>query len=310
MLAMPLDEFDQAVANLAVIECYAPIAAILGSKNLSTLIFPVILPLSRLRESQRRWRYECVPIGWISAPHFVGTRKHREGVITNFELSSPAYAADNIAALPLRRMVGKSPVKTNTNIAQHLSDDRAEYERVRTALAGKMFVPTEDMTLDCQIVNLSAGGARIQCEAPPPRHIRVVLYIEGFGRFEAITTRYVRDELGLRFVGTEEKRQRLLQDIASFINGGVTRATQLRRHVRTASTSFGYFVPSSGEFCLLQCTERLIARDVASNERTSSHWRDREFGCTRGRVVRHHENGIAIQFLGVEKPADHEGHSG
>ena len=31
------------------------------------------------------------------------------------------------------------------------------------------------------------------------------------------------------------------------------------------------------------------------------------FGCTKGRVVRHHENGIAIQFLGVEETADQKG---
>jgi hypothetical protein len=173
-----------------------------------------------------------------------------------------------------------------------------------------MFVPTEDMTLECQVINLSAGGALIQCEAPPPRNIRVVLYIDGFGRFEAVTTRYVRDELGLRFVCTEEKRQRLLQNIAAFINGGVTSATQLRRHVRTASTSFGYFVPPSGES--VSCNVLNISSQGMSL-RTKGRPPIGEivnFGCTKGRVVRHHENGIAIQFLGVQKPAGHKGHSG
>lgn len=173
-----------------------------------------------------------------------------------------------------------------------------------------MFVPTEDMTLDCQIVNLSAGGARIQCEALPPRNVRVVLYIDGFGRFEGVTTRYVRDELGLRFVCSEEKRQRLLQDITAFINRGVTGATQLRRHVRTASTSFGYFVPPSGKS--VSCNVLNISLQGMSL-RTKGRPPIGEivnFGCTKGRVVRHHENGIAIQFLGVEKPADHEDRSG
>jgi hypothetical protein len=96
-----------------------------------------------------------------------------------------------------------SAVRTNTNTAQQPSDDRRQCERVRVALAGKMFVPTEDLIINCQIVNLSAGGARIQCDTPPPRNIRLVLYIDGFGRFEGVTTRYVRDELVLRFVCTE-----------------------------------------------------------------------------------------------------------
>jgi hypothetical protein len=207
-------------------------------------------------------------------------------------------------------MVGKSAVRTNTNIAQHPSDDRRECERVRTALAGKMFVPTEEITLDCQIVNLSAGGAGIQCRTPPPRNIRVVLYIEGFGRIEGVASRYVRGELGFRFVCTEAKRQRLLQDIAVFINGGEKGTAQLRRHARTASTSFGYFVPSSGES--VSCNVLNLSLQGMSL-RTKGRPLIGEivnFGCTRGQVVRHHENGIAIQFLGVEKPVDHECHGG
>jgi hypothetical protein len=192
-------------------------------------------------------------------------------------------------------------MKTNTNSAQRPSDDRRRCERARITLAGKLFLPTEDMTLDCQIVSLSAGGARIQCEAPPLRNIRVVLYIDGFGRFEGVTTRCVRDELGLRFVCTEEKRQQLLQDIAGFINGGVTGATQLRRHVRTASISFGYFVPPSGES--ISCNVLNISSQ-GMPLRTKGRPPIGEivnFGCTKGRVVRHHQGGIAVEFLGVGK---------
>ena len=201
-------------------------------------------------------------------------------------------------------------MRTNTNTAQQPSDDRRVCERVRVALAGKMFVPTEDLIINCQIVNLSAGGARIQCEAAPPRNIRVVLYIDGFGRFEGVTTRHVRDELVLRFVCTEEERKRLLQDIAALIKGGVTRATQLRRHIRTASISFGYFVPSSGES--VSCSVLNISLQGMSL-RTKGRPPIGEivnFGCTKGRVVRHHENGIAIQFLGVGRPTDHKSNSG
>jgi PilZ domain len=207
-------------------------------------------------------------------------------------------------------MVGKSPVTTNSNVARHPSDDREEYESASPALAGKMFVPAEDMALDCQIIILSAEGARIQCEAPAPPNTRVVLYIDGFGRFEGVTTRYIRNELGLRFVCPEERRQKLLHDIAAFINGQATCATELRRHVRTPSISFGYFVPPSGES--VSC-EVLDISSQGMSLRTKGRPPIGEvvnFGCTKGRVVRHHKNGIAIQFLGMEKLAEDDGHGG
>jgi hypothetical protein len=77
--------------------------------------------------------------------------------------------------------------------------------------------------------------------------------------------------------------------------------------IRTASISFGYFVPPSGES--ISCNVLNISSQGMSL-RTKGRPPIGEivnFGCTKGRVVRHHENGIAIQFLGVEETADHKG---
>ena len=91
-------------------------------------------------------------------------------------------------------------MKPNAQVAQHKSGEQRTHERVVTALAGKLFVPAEQVTLDCQIINLSGGGAGIQCAEPPPLNTFVVLYIDGFGRFDGVATRYVEGELGLKFV--------------------------------------------------------------------------------------------------------------
>ena len=63
------------------------------------------------------------------------------------------------------------------------SADQRQYERVSTGLLGKLFVPAEDRTIDCRVLNLSAGGASVKCDEPPYLHAFVVLYVDGFGRF-------------------------------------------------------------------------------------------------------------------------------
>src|SRR5258708_15892267 len=122
-------------------------------------------------------------------------------------------------------------MKSNTQAAQ--SRDQRSSERIAVRLAGKLFVPAEASTLDCTIINLSLGGAGIYCAEPPPLDAFVVLYVDGFGRFEGVTTRYVEGELGLKFVCKAAKRKRLEQDLEAFVRDGMTGVTRLRRHRRS-----------------------------------------------------------------------------
>src|SRR5438067_9309344 len=117
--------------------------------------------------------------------------------------------------LSLRHLRKHADVGTimNSKAQPVRSADQRSSERFAVRLAGKLFVPAEKTTLECTIVNLSVGGAGIYCSEPPPLDAFVVLYVEGFGRFDGVTTRYVRGELGLKFVCKEAKRKRLEQDL-------------------------------------------------------------------------------------------------
>jgi hypothetical protein len=190
-------------------------------------------------------------------------------------------------------------MKSNANASPKPPAEQRAYERIATALVGKFFVPAEEVTLDCQVINLSAGGAGVKCAEPPPLNTFVVLYIDGFGRFECVATRFVDGELGLRFVCKEAKRQRLLRDLSSYVNSGATTDTKLRRHPRNASVSVGYFSRPSGES--VRCDVLDISLQGVSL-RTDSRPPLGEIinlGRTWGRVIRHHQDGIALQFIEI-----------
>ena len=105
-------------------------------------------------------------------------------------------------------------MKSNAQIAPQKAIDRRAHERFGTALAGKFYVPAEQVVLDCEVTNLSGGGASLHCAQPVPPNTDGVLYIEGLGRFECVTTRYAEGLLGLSFVCNEAKRRRLMSDLA------------------------------------------------------------------------------------------------
>jgi hypothetical protein len=180
--------------------------------------------------------------------------------------------------------------------AQVARDQRRD-ERVSVALAGKLFVPAEEITLDCTIINLSVGGAGIYCSEPPPLDCFVVLYIDSFGRFEGVTTRYVEGELGLKFVCKEAKRQRLEQDLAAYVAEGMTGVTRLRRHRRTeAPIQIDHFTMGDGYETACKLMDISLQGALLKTKARPAIGEIIQLGQTRAWVVRHHDEGIGVQF--------------
>jgi len=183
------------------------------------------------------------------------------------------------------------------------SRDRRGSDRVSAQLEGKLFVPAEERTVDCTISNLSVGGAGIKCEEPPPLDSFVVLYVDGFGRFDGVATRYHEGELGLKFVCKEAKRKRLEQDLEVFVREGMSGVTHLHRDRRAAEAKIGYFTCADGSraYChlldisLQSATLKTLARPAIGEMVLLGH--------AKGWVVRHHQQGIDIQFT---EPTENE----
>jgi hypothetical protein len=174
--------------------------------------------------------------------------------------------------------------------------ERRGNERVSAQLEGKLFVPAEERTMDCTIVNLSVSGAGIQCEEPPPLDAFVVLYVDGFGRFDGVTTRYSEGELGLKFVCKEAKRKRLEQDLEVFVREGMSGVTHLHRDRRAAGEPINVFICPDGSRA--SCTLMDISLQTATLKTLArpSIGEVILLGQTRAWVVRHHQQGIDVQF--------------
>jgi hypothetical protein len=178
--------------------------------------------------------------------------------------------------------------------------DQREFQRFALNLQGKLFVPAESSTMDCEVVDLSAGGAGVRCEDAPPLETFVVLYVDGFGRFEAVATRFVDGLLGLRFLCTETKRQRLIEKLNVFVNHGLTAATRLRRYERMAPGSLSHFTRADGQQVRCDVLDiSLQGFSLKTNVRPPIDELVR-LGRTYGRVVRHHDRGIGVEIVSPE----------
>jgi len=187
--------------------------------------------------------------------------------------------------------------------ASSSSPERRKFERVSLSLKGLLFDPGDETEIDCELVGLSGGGAALKSERelPPGKHM--VLYIEGFGRFEGTTVLNSGTPV-LNFTIGELKRKRLTEMLHQFVSRGLPGVTDVRQYARSPSSSSGEIIRENGD--RVTCDILDISLDGASlkTEGRPSIGEVIQLGRCPGRVVRHHRHGIAIQYVRAVPPAD------
>ena len=83
--------------------------------------------------------------------------------------------------------------------ATYRGQERRAHPRRIIGEQGELTIAAENMTLPCCVVNISAGGAKVTCDAIPPSGSEIILVLSSGRRFEGVTTRYGDGELGLKF---------------------------------------------------------------------------------------------------------------
>jgi hypothetical protein len=182
--------------------------------------------------------------------------------------------------------------------------ERRRFRRVRVDLPGRLFVPSDSREARCTIADLSAGGAAIICEMVPEEGMPVVLYVDGFGRFEGAVVRRDGYGFGISFVCTPSKRERTAEQLTLFLNKTLVDDSVMRRHERSSQKGFAKFTRADGT--IVQCEVMDISVGGVSL-RTDTKPMIGEFvliAQIAGRVARHHADGIGIEFVGQDKQAE------
>jgi hypothetical protein len=87
----------------------------------------------------------------------------------------------------------------------YVGPDRRAHKRRVINERGQLVIPSENLTLPCSIVNISAGGAKVVCDAIPATGTKVILIFANGNCSEAVTARLVDGELGLQFVAADSR---------------------------------------------------------------------------------------------------------
>jgi len=195
--------------------------------------------------------------------------------------------------------------RTEDPVVAKAKAERRRFRRVDVNVPGKLFLPAESREIVCKVVDLSPGGASIECEFVPESNTQVVLYMEGgFGRFEGTVARRDGFGFGMRFNATQMKREKIAEQLTLFMNKMELDSNVMRREERVPSKGLAQFTMADGS--VTRC-EVMDLSPGGVSLKTLIRPQVGEFvliGKLAARVARHHENGIGLEFVGL-RPDTH-----
>ena len=180
--------------------------------------------------------------------------------------------------------------------------ERRRFRRVRLDLPGRLFLPADGDEAPCQVGDLSPGGANVACALSPATGTQVVLYVDGFGRFEGQVVRREAEGFGVRFSCTVLKRERIAEQLTLFLNDALVEGAMLRRE-RANHKEFAKFTRADGQIVHCEIVDISAGGVSLATELRPAVGEFVLIAQMAGRVIRHHDKGIDIEFVGQQPVA-------
>jgi len=182
------------------------------------------------------------------------------------------------------------------------SEERRRFQRVKVNLLGR-YMLADRREFPGQVVDMSPGGMALIAPVAPQIGERVIAYIDHVGRLEGACTRHFENGFSSTISATLRKRDKLAAQLTWLANRHLLDSPEDRRH--------GRYVPKKPTTILilpnginLGC--RLIdvslsGAAVATDQRPPMGTLV-NIGKVPGRVVRHLDDGFAVEFTRLQHP--------
>lgn len=189
----------------------------------------------------------------------------------------------------------------NARILPH-AEERRRFQRVRVNLLGR-YMLADRREYPCQVVNMSPGGMAIMAPALGTPGERVIAYIDQLGRLEGVVARQFQNGFAMTISATSRKRDVLAAQLTWLANRHILNLPEDRRHGRFIPKNAGTMLvlPNGVNLGCRLIDLSLSGAAVATDQRPAMGAMV-TLGKVQGRVVRHLENGFAVEFLRMQHP--------
>jgi len=183
-----------------------------------------------------------------------------------------------------------------------LAEERRRHQRVKVNLLGR-YMLADRREFPCQVINMSPGGIALVAPVSGNPGERVIAYVDHLGRLEGKIARMLDNGFAMTIEATLRKRDKLAAQLTWLANRHILNLPEDRRH--------GRFIPRKTMARLILPNGKNVAcRIIDLSESGAAIAISPELrpvigamvtvGKTPGRVVRHIDDGFAIEFTRLQ----------
>ena len=185
-----------------------------------------------------------------------------------------------------------------------LAEERRRFQRVKVNLLGRYMLP-DRREFPCQVINMSPGGMAVVAPVTGLPGERVIAYVDHLGRLEGKIARTIDNGFAMTIAASARKRDKLAAQLTWLANRHILNLPEDRRHGRfTPRNPLARLILPNGKNigCRIIDLSQSGAAIAIAPELRPAVGSVVTIGKTQGRVVRHIEDGFAVEFTRLQHP--------
>jgi hypothetical protein len=183
-----------------------------------------------------------------------------------------------------------------------LNEEKRRFQRVRVNLLGR-YMLADRREFPCQVLDMSPGGMAVIGPVSGVAGERVVAYIDHVGRLEGTIVRVLPNGFAMSIAATPRKRDKLAAQLTWLANRQILGLPEDRRHDRIVPRNpRSTMVLSDGTAVLCRIIDMSLSGAAVASDQLPDVGTLITLGKTPSRVVRHIENGFAVEFTRMQHP--------
>ena len=178
--------------------------------------------------------------------------------------------------------------------------EKRSFQRVRVKVYGRYML--EDRSEHpCQVIDMSPGNVALRSDNPGQLGEKVIAYLDHIGRIEGVVTRMIEGGFAMTILASERKRDKLAAQLTWLANKHELDLPEDRRHERVSPPNpLTVLQMEDGRRYRCRIIDLSLSGAAVELEVKPALGVPVVLGTMRGRVVRHFDDGIAIEFAFVQ----------
>jgi hypothetical protein len=183
-----------------------------------------------------------------------------------------------------------------------LNEEKRRFQRVRVNLLGR-YMLADRREFPCQVLDMSPGGMAIIGPVSGKAGERVVAYIDHVGRLEGTIIRVLPTGFAMSIAATPRKRDKLAAQLTWLANRHILGLPEDRRHDRIIPRNpRTTMILPDGKAVICRIIDMSLSGAAIASDLRPEIGIVVTLGKTPSRVVRHIENGFAVEFTRMQHP--------